>query len=157
MDRKEKVCHPWHEMKSVCACIAFIVARTLMTIIVMTEHLLRLITQFFYNIITCALQTISILPLCLAFLITSGIRCAVCSNTACMTQYATCFVSFFTIGFLYFVYEVYVAPELVEEEIIVATTTDDYQTTLMGGRGQGGRGQGGPMNRRRWWRPGFFT
>lgn len=54
-----------------CAIVIF---RTLLTIITITENLIKLILQSLYTFISTIFQAISLLPMCLVFILTSNLR-----------------------------------------------------------------------------------
>lgn len=51
-----------------------------MTILLMIENLIRMILQTIYNFISCILQTLSLIPICLVFLLTSRLKCCLCGG-----------------------------------------------------------------------------
>ncbi|KAG7299933.1 hypothetical protein JYU34_016960 [Plutella xylostella] len=99
------MCQFLEECCSLMTCTCLMLARTFMTMIVMMEHIMRMIIQMFYNFVTFLLQLCSLLPLCCIFLLTSGFKCFVCgSGGACPSPRAGCACSLATILILYLIW-----------------------------------------------------
>ncbi|KOB76544.1 Uncharacterized protein OBRU01_05566 [Operophtera brumata] len=61
-------------------CLVQMVVRIFMTVVLMIESLIRMILQTLYNFISFVLQLISLIPICIVFLLSSRLKCFLCSG-----------------------------------------------------------------------------
>lgn len=61
-------------------CAVQMLVRLFMTVLLLVEDVARMILQTVYNFISFMLQTISLLPLCCTFLVTTRLKCFACGG-----------------------------------------------------------------------------
>lgn len=93
------------------ACILEHFFRTVFTILLMADGLIRMLLYNLYNIFSVFCQLCSVLPLCIVFLATSKLKCFLCnrSNICYAGAQARCpfFTSLTTIVVLYIVFNAF--------------------------------------------------
>lgn len=101
------MCRTCHALLQTFICSAQMFVRIIMLILMMIENLLKLFLQTFYNFCSIVLQIVSLLPVCLVFLLTSRIKCLLCGGSgACAAQRSgrcDCVMSLITLIVLFFI------------------------------------------------------
>ncbi|RVE52501.1 hypothetical protein evm_002895 [Chilo suppressalis] len=79
------------------------VFRILMTILVMTENLIRMVLQTVYNFMSFLLQIISLVPICVVFIVTARLKCLLCSSGGFpVGRNCDCLISLFIVALILF-------------------------------------------------------
>lgn len=105
------MCRTAEALVQTCVCGAQMIVRIVMIVLMMVENLLKLFLQSFYNICSIVLQIISILPVCLVFVLTSKLKCLICGgggggggcNAAQRTAGSDCVMTLLVLIILYYV------------------------------------------------------
>lgn len=74
------MCRTVHAIMSTAICGIQMLVRVFMTIILMIENVIRMVLQTSYNFISFLLQMISLIPICVIFLITARLKCFMCGG-----------------------------------------------------------------------------
>ncbi|CAG9784885.1 unnamed protein product [Diatraea saccharalis] len=102
------MCRTVHALLQTGICGIQMLVRVFMTIILMLENLIRMILQTLYNFISFMLQMISLIPICLVFLLTSRLKCFMCGGGgACPVARGgtcDCLMSFVAILILFLIF-----------------------------------------------------
>lgn len=61
-------------------CTVQMMVRVFMTIILMIENLVRMILQTLYNFVSFVMQIISLIPICVVFMVTARLKCFMCGG-----------------------------------------------------------------------------
>lgn len=75
-----KMCRTLHSVLQSGICAIQMLVRIFITVVLMIENLIRMILQTFYNFISFMLQMVSLLPICVVFLVTSRLKCFMCGG-----------------------------------------------------------------------------
>lgn len=79
-----------------------------MTVILMIENVIRMVLQTFYNFISFLLQMISLIPICIVFLLTARLKCFMCGGGGpCPVNRGgtcDCLMSFIAIVIIFFIF-----------------------------------------------------
>ncbi|CAG9784884.1 unnamed protein product [Diatraea saccharalis] len=99
------MCNLLYALAQTIVCAIQTVIRLFLTILIMTENLIRMILQNAYNLISFLLQLISLLPICIVFIVTSRLKCLLCSGGLCPFGRANCdcLMSIVALAILFFV------------------------------------------------------
>lgn len=74
------MCRTAHAVLQTVICGIQMLVRVFMTLILMLENVIRMILQTFYNFISFVLQMISLVPICVVFLLTARLKCFMCGG-----------------------------------------------------------------------------
>ncbi|CAG9560670.1 unnamed protein product [Danaus chrysippus] len=74
------MCRTIHAVLQTAICGIQMLVRVFMTIILMIENLIRMILQTMYNFISFILQMLSLIPICIVFLLTARLKCFMCGG-----------------------------------------------------------------------------
>lgn len=74
------MCRTAHAVLSTVICGIQMLVRVFMTVILMIENVIRMLLQTFYNFISFVLQMISLIPICVVFLLTARLKCFMCGG-----------------------------------------------------------------------------
>ncbi|XP_039749049.1 uncharacterized protein LOC120625865 [Pararge aegeria] len=74
------MCRTVHSLLQTVICSVQMLVRVFMTTILMLENLIRMILQTLYNFISFMLQLLSLIPICLIFLVTARLKCFMCGG-----------------------------------------------------------------------------
>nr|XP_032511360.1 uncharacterized protein LOC116765846 [Danaus plexippus plexippus] len=74
------MCRTIHAVLQTAICGIQMLVRVFMTIILMIENLIRMILQTMYNFISFVLQMLSLIPICIVFLLTARLKCFMCGG-----------------------------------------------------------------------------
>nr|XP_034824501.1 uncharacterized protein LOC117982282 [Maniola hyperantus] len=74
------MCRTVHAVLQIVICGVQMLVRVFMTIILMLENLIRMILQTLYNFISFLLQMLSLIPICVVFLVTARLKCLMCGG-----------------------------------------------------------------------------
>lgn len=79
-----------------------------MTVLLLFENVARMIMQTIYNLISFVLQMVSLLPICVVFILTSRLKCFMCGGGGpCLVHRGgacDCFLSLLAVVILFFVF-----------------------------------------------------
>ncbi|CAH1644511.1 unnamed protein product [Spodoptera littoralis] len=102
------MCRTVHAVLSTVICGIQMLVRVFMTLILMIENVIRMLLQTLYNFISFVLQMVSLIPICLVFLLTSRLKCLFCGGGgACPGNRggaADCVMSFLAILIIFFIF-----------------------------------------------------
>lgn len=102
------MCRTVHAVLSTVICGIQMLVRVFMTLILMIENVIRMLLQTLYNFISFVLQMISLIPICLVFLLTSRLKCLFCGGGGgCPGNRggaADCLMSFLAILIIFFIF-----------------------------------------------------
>ncbi|KAJ8731810.1 hypothetical protein PYW08_014540 [Mythimna loreyi] len=101
------MCRTCHAFLQTLICTCQMLIRIFMVFLMMIENLIRLCLNAVYNFFSLILQLISILPVCLVFILTSKLKCLMCSNSCgtCPVQRngsCDCIMSIITLIIIYY-------------------------------------------------------
>ncbi|XP_045446353.1 uncharacterized protein LOC123654497 [Melitaea cinxia] len=74
------MCRTLHAVLQTAICGIQMLVRVFMTIILMIENLIRMILQTLYNFVSFVLQMLSLIPICVVFLLTARLKCFMCGG-----------------------------------------------------------------------------
>nr|XP_026490091.1 uncharacterized protein LOC113396388 [Vanessa tameamea] len=74
------MCRTLHALLQTVICGIQMLVRVFMTVILMIENLIRMILQTMYNFISFLLQMLSLIPICIVFLLTARLKCFMCGG-----------------------------------------------------------------------------
>ncbi|XP_049866272.1 uncharacterized protein LOC126366971 [Pectinophora gossypiella] len=74
------MCRTIHAVISTVICGIQMLVRVFMTTILMLENVIRMLLQTLYNFISFFLQMISLIPICVVFLLTARLKCFMCGG-----------------------------------------------------------------------------
>ncbi|VVC89360.1 unnamed protein product [Leptidea sinapis] len=74
------MCRTVHAVLQTAICGIQMLVRVFMTVILMIENLIRMILQTLYNFISFLLQMVSLIPICVVFLLTARLKCFMCGG-----------------------------------------------------------------------------
>ncbi|XP_049866271.1 uncharacterized protein LOC126366970 [Pectinophora gossypiella] len=74
------MCRTVHALLSTVICGTQMLVRVFMTTILMLENIIRMIMQTLYNFISFMLQMVSLIPICVVFLLTARMKCFMCGG-----------------------------------------------------------------------------
>ncbi|XP_046960893.1 uncharacterized protein LOC124530683 [Vanessa cardui] len=74
------MCRTLHALLQTVICGVQMLVRVFMTVILMIENLIRMILQTMYNFISFLLQMLSLIPICIVFLLTARLKCFMCGG-----------------------------------------------------------------------------
>ncbi|CAH0407893.1 unnamed protein product [Chilo suppressalis] len=102
------MCRTVHALLQTVICGIQMLVRVFMTIILMIENVIRMVLQTMYNFISFMMQMISLIPICLVFLLTARLKCFMCGGGgACPVARGgtcDCLMSFIAIVILFFIF-----------------------------------------------------
>lgn len=80
-----------------------------MTVILMIENVIRMLLQTFYNFVSFLLQMISLIPICVVFLLTARLKCFMCGGggpcpTGARGGTCDCVMSFMAVIIIFFIF-----------------------------------------------------
>ncbi|PZC79275.1 hypothetical protein B5X24_HaOG216541 [Helicoverpa armigera] len=74
------MCRTVHGVLQTVICGVQMLVRVVMTMILMIENVIRMVLQTLYNFISFLLQMISLIPICVVFMITARLKCFMCGG-----------------------------------------------------------------------------
>jgi hypothetical protein len=74
------MCRTVHAVLQTAICGIQMLVRVFMTIILMIENVIRMLLQTLYNFISFLLQMVSLIPICVVFLLTARLKCFMCGG-----------------------------------------------------------------------------
>ncbi|XP_041976295.1 uncharacterized protein LOC121731044 [Aricia agestis] len=74
------MCRTVHAVLQTLICGVQMLVRVLMTILLMIENLIRMVLQTLYNFISFMLQLLSLIPICVVFLVSARLKCFMCGG-----------------------------------------------------------------------------
>ncbi|KAJ0179733.1 hypothetical protein K1T71_004324 [Dendrolimus kikuchii] len=74
------MCRTVHAILSTVICGIQMLVRVFMTVILMIENVIRMILQTLYNFVSFLLQMISLIPICVVFMLTARLKCFMCGG-----------------------------------------------------------------------------
>ncbi|KAM3961569.1 uncharacterized protein ACR2FA_004286 [Aphomia sociella] len=74
------MCRTVHALLQTAICGIQMLVRVFMTVILMIENVIRMVLQTMYNFISFLLQMISLIPICVVFLLTARLKCFMCGG-----------------------------------------------------------------------------
>ncbi|XP_053603105.1 uncharacterized protein LOC128671036 [Plodia interpunctella] len=74
------MCRTVHALLQTIICGIQMLVRVFMTVILMIENVIRMLLQTLYNFISFLLQMISLIPICVVFLLTARLKCFMCGG-----------------------------------------------------------------------------
>lgn len=74
------MCRTVHAVLQTVICGIQMLVRVFMTVILMLENVIRMLLQTMYNFISFLLQMISLVPICVVFLLTARLKCFMCGG-----------------------------------------------------------------------------
>ncbi|XP_028026749.1 uncharacterized protein LOC114240392 [Bombyx mandarina] len=74
------MCRTAHAILQTAICGVQMLVRVFMTVILMLENVIRMVLQTSYNFISFMLQMISLIPICVVFLLTARLKCFMCGG-----------------------------------------------------------------------------
>ncbi|KAL0891934.1 hypothetical protein ABMA27_015175 [Loxostege sticticalis] len=74
------MCRTVHAVLQTAICGIQMLVRVFMTVILMIENVIRMLLQTLYNFISFVLQMISLIPICIVFLLTARLKCFMCGG-----------------------------------------------------------------------------
>ncbi|PZC79274.1 hypothetical protein B5X24_HaOG216540 [Helicoverpa armigera] len=77
------MCRTLGALLQTCICGAQMIVRIFMILLMMIENILKLLLTTLYNFLSIILQIVSMLPVCLVFLLTSKLKCLFCGGCGC--------------------------------------------------------------------------
>lgn len=103
------MCRTAHAVLSTVICGIQMLVRVFMTVILMIENVIRMILQTLYNFISFVLQMISLIPICVVFLLTARLKCFMCGGGGpCPVGgrggTCDCIMSFMAIVIIFFIF-----------------------------------------------------
>ncbi|XP_026739861.1 uncharacterized protein LOC113502477 isoform X2 [Trichoplusia ni] len=102
------MCRTAHALLQTGICGIQMLVRVFMTVILMIENVIRMVLQTFYNFISFLLQMISLIPICIVFLLTARLKCFMCGGGGpCPVNRGgtcDCLMSFIAIVIIFFIF-----------------------------------------------------
>ncbi|XP_028172230.1 uncharacterized protein LOC114361422 [Ostrinia furnacalis] len=74
------MCRTVHAVLQTAICGIQMLVRVFMTVILMIENVIRMLLQTLYNFISFVLQMVSLIPICIVFLLTARLKCFMCGG-----------------------------------------------------------------------------
>lgn len=102
------MCRTAHALLQTAICGIQMLVRVFMTVILMIENVIRMVLQTLYNFISFMLQMISLIPICIVFLLTARLKCFMCGGGGpCPVNRGgtcDCLMSFIAIVIIFFIF-----------------------------------------------------
>lgn len=103
------MCRTAHAVLSTVICGIQMLVRVFMTVILMIENVIRMLLQTLYNFISFVLQMISLIPICVVFLLTARLKCFMCGGggpcpIGARGGTCDCVMSFMAVVIIFFIF-----------------------------------------------------
>ncbi|KAJ8731811.1 hypothetical protein PYW08_014541 [Mythimna loreyi] len=103
------MCRTAHAVLSTVICGIQMLVRVFMTVILMIENVIRMLLQTLYNFISFLLQMISLIPICVVFLLTARLKCFMCGGggpcpVGARGGTCDCVMSFMAVVIIFFIF-----------------------------------------------------